>query len=155
DALASWAASYAELPTAPGAGGLTPREAIMRVAIVPPEQRGPGNIVAALRRLADFPAFAPAIGLIDPGGGRDWLLADLTELFARVYLANVHNIPTAIAFIHGVTSLAALGHVVPLVGEETADALLRYAWQAGCGLYACYGGATPFAREVDVGGEDD
>src|SRR5439155_6225963 len=49
DALASWAASYQELPTAAGAAdrALPPREAISHVAVVPPEQRRPGNITAA------------------------------------------------------------------------------------------------------------
>ena len=47
------------------------------------------------------------------------------------------------------TSLTALGHVAPHVGEATARALLRYGWQAGCGLYACFGGAEPFAAATD------
>jgi len=155
DALASWASSYAELPVGDGEdhGRLAPRDALARVAVVPPERRRPGNIVASLARLSEFPDFAPAIGLIEVDGELGPLLSELCELFARVYLANVHNVPTAIAFIHGVTSLAALGHLVPLVGDATARSLLRYGWQAGCGLYACYGGA-PFAAEIAQGDED-
>lgn len=142
DALASWAASYAELPAGKSAAGaVTPRAAIAQIPLVPPEQRRPGSIAAALARLAEFPEFAPAIGLADLGGDIGRRLAELCDLFTRVYLANVHNVPTAIVFIHGVTSLAALGHVAPYVGEATARALLRYGWQAGCGLYACFGGA--------------
>jgi len=101
-----------------------------------------------LARLDDFPEFAPAIGLADLDGAIDRRLAELTELFARVFLANAHNVPTAIVFVHGVTSLAALGHIAPQVGEATARALLRHGWQAGCGLYACFGGGTAFAAEV-------
>src|SRR5207244_7083546 len=67
DALASWAASYQELPMAAGAAdrALPPREAIAHVAVVPAEQRRPGNITAALARLDDVPDFGPAIGLAD------------------------------------------------------------------------------------------
>jgi hypothetical protein len=150
DALASWAASYAELPAA--AGGVErsfpPRAAILRVAVVPPEQRRPGNIAAALARLAEFPDFAPAIGLAALDGDVAERLAELTELFARVYLANARNIPTVIAFIHGVTSLAAVGNITPHVGDETARMLLRFGWQAGCGLYAAFGGDAAFATEI-------
>src|SRR5207237_2015167 len=105
------------------------------VAVVPPEQRCPGNITAALGRLDDFPEFAPAIGLADLDGAIDQRLAQLTELFARIFLANAHNGLTAIVFIHGVTSLCALGHIVPQVSDRTARSLLRHGWQAGCGLY--------------------
>jgi hypothetical protein len=150
DALASWATSYSELPTEGGLGNgaMPPREAIGLVAIVPPERRRPGNITTALEGLADFPAFAPTIGLVDLDGDVDALIAELTELFARVYLANVRNPLTAIVFIHGVTSLTALGHIAPHVGDATARSLLRYGWQAGCGLYACFGGGAGFIAEI-------
>jgi hypothetical protein len=149
DALASWASSYSELPRIGLAnGGLTPREAIALVPIMPPELRRPGNITAALAGLSDFPEFAPVITLPDLDGGIDALLAQLTELFARVYLANVGNSLTAIVFVHGVTSLTALGHIAPHVGDTTAQMLLRYGWQAGCGLYACFGNGTGVAAEI-------
>ena len=149
DALASWASSYSELPSAAGSGGgMSARQAIARMPIVPAERRRQGNIVAALSGLFEFAEFAPAVARVDLDGDIPPLLAELTELFARVYLANVHNVPTAIAFIHGVTSLAALGHIAPQVGDAAARSLLHYGWQAGCGLYACYGGGTAFAVEI-------
>jgi hypothetical protein len=150
DALASWASTYAELPAtlSDANGALTPREAIAHVPIVPPESRRPGNIAAALKGLDEFPDFAPVIGLVDLAGDVDGLLAQLTDLFARIYLANVTNGLTAIVFIHGVTSLAALGHIAPHVGEATARRLLRYGWQAGGGLYACFGSGIGVAEEV-------
>ena len=73
----------------------------------------------------------------------------MTELFARVYPANARDIPTTIAFIHTVTSLAVLGHIVPHISEGAARAGLRYAWQSGCALYACYGSSTAFADLVE------
>src|SRR6516162_10241193 len=68
DAFASWAATYQELPKNGEAASrrLTPRQAIARVVVVPPERRGQaGNITASLRMLDDLPEFVPAIGLID------------------------------------------------------------------------------------------
>ena len=70
DALASWAASYSELPAAPNPARarLSPRAAIETLAVVPPEQRRPGNITVSLNRLVEFPQFAAAIDLVDFGG---------------------------------------------------------------------------------------
>jgi hypothetical protein len=133
---------------------MTPREAIARVPIVPAAQRRPGNITAALAGLDEFPEFARTIGLIDAAGDLDPTLVELTDLFARIYLANVSSVLTAIVFIHGVTSLAALGHIVPQVGEATARALLRYGWQAGCGLYACFGRDAAIIAEIAPVDED-
>jgi Questin oxidase-like len=150
DALASWAACWQQLPVADGAtcGALSPREAVARVPVVPAARRLPGNIAAALAVLANFPEFMPVIGMIDTTGEIAARVAELTELFARVYLANARDIPTTIAFIHAVTSNAALGNIAPHVGETTARAALRYAWQSGCALYACYGGGTALAENI-------
>jgi len=153
DALASWAASYQQLPASRNVanGTMTPREAIARIPVIPPaNRRDLGNITASLAMLDDFPDFEPVIGLIDVGGEIGPLLSELTEVFARVHLANARNLLTTIVFIHGVTSLAALGSIVPEVSERTARAGLRYAWQSGCGLYACFGGSTPLAKDIDT-----
>ncbi len=151
DALAGWAATWAQLPSSDGAAAarLPPREAIARVPLVPPAERLSGNIVAALGVLRDVPQFAPVIDLIDTTGAIAPHIADLTELFARVYLANARDIPTTIAFIHAVTSHAALGNIVPFVGETTARETLRHAWQSGAALYACYGGGVATAEAVE------
>jgi hypothetical protein len=153
DALAGWAATWQQLPTQDGATHetMTPRQAIGRVPVVRPDRRLPGNIVAALAVLADIPEFAPVVGMLDTNGAISAQIADLTELFARVYLANAHDIPTVIAFIHGVTSLAALGNIAPHVSDATARSTLRFAWQAGCGLYACYGGGG-LAEDIEPPG---
>ncbi len=143
DALASWAASYGELPTAPAArpGRLSPRAAIAALPIVPPERRPPGNITIALNRLVDYPEFAAAIDLVDLGDDLGVAVAELAELFARIYLANAVDTRTFIVFVHSVTAVHALGNIAPHVGEAAALSLARYAWQAGCGLYAALGGA--------------
>lgn len=158
DALASWAATYRELPSSDrtGNGATTPREAITKIPIIAVEnRRSQGNITASFAMLDDLPEFAPVIGLIDVGGDIDRLLAELTEMFARVYLANAHDRLTAIVFIHGVTSLSALGNIIPAVNETTARAALRYAWQSGCALYACFGSGTAIAEQIEYRTEDE
>ena len=150
EAFASWAATWQQLPSADDAspGKLSPRAAISRVPVVPPERRRAGNITAGLGVLEDFPEFAPAVAAIDANGPLLPLAAELTEVFARVYLANARSVLTVIVFIHGVTSQAALGNLLPHVSEATARRLARHSWQSGCALYACYGGGTALAEEA-------
>jgi hypothetical protein len=155
DALASWAASYAELPIASGAAGdrYPPAEALAKVAVVPPERRPPGNITVALGKLSEFPQFAPVIDLVDLGDDLDAAVAALAELFARVYLANAVDTRTFIVFVHSVTAVHALGNMLPHVSPATGRLLGRHAWQAGCGLYAAFGGAPP-ANAIEAGDDD-
>lgn len=156
DALASWAATYRELPSSDRLPerGMPPREAIVKAPVIAPDRRrGLGNITASLALLDDFAEFAPVIGLIDVSGDIETLLAELTEIFARIYLTNAHDGLTTIVFIHGVTSLAALGSIIPHTHETTARSALRYAWQAGCALYACFG-TRPMAESVEPCGQN-
>ena len=142
DALASWAATYRELPSSDREADrpMAPREAIVRVpAIAPHQRRSLGNITASLAMLDDLPEFAPVIGLVDVSGDIETLLAELTEVFAQIYLANARDRLTTIVFIHGVTSLGACGGIIPHISESTARSALRFAWQSGCALYACFG----------------
>jgi Questin oxidase-like len=158
DALASWATTYQELPAGDHVanGTMTPREAIARVPIVPLDRRNHGgNITASLAMLGDFPEFAPAIGLIDTGGDFAPVVAELTEVFARIYLANARDIRTTIAFIHGVTSPAALANITPHISDRTARAAIRYAWQSGCGLYSCFGQGTATAEDFERDDADE
>ncbi len=150
DALASWAATWQQLPHSGGAEGerIPPRVAIARVPLLPAERRRPGNIVQALAALEDFPEFAPVTGMIDTNGPLAAQIGELTEVFARVYLANARDIPTTIAFIHAVTSAAALGNISSHVSQEAARTATRYAWQAGSALYACYGCNAGLAEPI-------
>jgi len=152
DGLAYWAANYQELPTNQRAAdrGLRPREAITKVAVVPPERRRfSGTITSSLEALKEFPDFAPVIGLIDISGAAPQLVSGLTEVFARVYLANAHDILTAIVFIHGVTSVAALGNLLPYLDDATARTALRFAWQSSCALYAAFGTGPAAAQTIE------
>jgi hypothetical protein len=155
DALASWAASYSELPTAANTrpAGLAPRAALAQVWIVPADRRPPGNITVVLGKLVEFPEFAAAIDLVDLGDDLGAAVAPLAELFARVYLANAVDTRSFIVFVHSVTALHALGNLLPHVGEPTGRSLARHAWQAGCGLYATFGGAPP-REKIDAADDD-
>jgi hypothetical protein len=149
DALGSMAANHQELPTALSAPsvGWPAAEAIGRVPLVPLEQRRfDGTITSSLAALDEFRPFAPVIGLFDASGDASALVSDLTETFARVYLANAHDTLSAIVFVHGVTSAAALRSLLPFVDAETARRALRFGWQAGCGLYAAFGQRPPDAE---------
>jgi hypothetical protein len=159
DALASWAATYRELPCSDrtASRATRPRAAMTEVPVIAPHQRRSlGNITASLATLDDFPEFAPAIGLIDVSGDIETLLGELTETFARIFLANAHDVLTTIVFVHGVTSLTALGGMIPYISETTARSALRYAWQSGCALYACFGTSAmaadlePCAQNADT-----
>ncbi|HVH80076.1 MAG TPA: questin oxidase family protein [Stellaceae bacterium] len=155
DALASWAASYAELPSAahPASRKLNPRAALAAVPVVPPERRPPGNITTALGKLGDCPDFAPVIDLVGLGDDLDAAVGEISELFARTYLANAADTRTFIVFVHSVTAVHALGNMIPHVGQATAHQLTRYAWQAGAGLYAAFGDAPPSGGIAD--GDND
>jgi hypothetical protein len=141
------------LPTAPATepGCLSPRAALAAVPVVPPERRPPGNITTALNRLV--PEFAAAVDRVDLGDDLDASVAALAELFARIYLANAVDTRTFIVFVHSVTAVHALGNLLPHVDAATGRSLARYAWQAGCGLYAAFGGATP--QDAIEAGDDD
>jgi len=140
--LGYWAACYQELPTDLSASQSTERAsaAIQRVAVVPPDQRKfTGTIVGSLERLNEFPPFASVIGIADLGGDATGVVSELTETFARVYLANASDVLTTIVFIHGVTSGASLRLLAPHLSESVLRDALRYTWQAQSGIFAAFG----------------
>jgi hypothetical protein len=156
DGLGYWAAAYQTLPTAPETAGppAPAREAIARVPVVPPAQRRfSGTIVSSLVALDDFPEFAPVIGLLDVERPPERVISDMTETFARVYLANARDVLGTIVFIHGVTSVAALRSVVRHLPAPQTREVLRYAWQSSCALYSAFGNAAPSTGEIEPPGE--
>jgi hypothetical protein len=129
---------------------LAARLAIHQVPIVPKERRRfSGTIVSSLEALDQFPEFAPAIDLLEIGADPAAQLAELTQVFARVYVANAHDTLTSIVFIHGITSATALGHLLPHLSPSNQRAGMRFAWQAGAALYAAFGTLPEPAREVE------
>jgi Questin oxidase-like len=150
EGFAYWAAAYQTLPTAPGtARPARPADAIGRVPVVPEaERRFTGTITSSLDALAEFPPFAPVIDMLDATVAPRELLSELTRTFARVYLANAHDVLTTIVFVHGVTSLAAVRSLLPILDAATARDAIRYGWQSSCALYAAFGRRA--APEGDV-----
>jgi hypothetical protein len=151
--LGYWAAAYQTLPTAhgnPAVRTMCAREAITHVPIVPPEHRKfSGTIVSSLGALDDFPAFAPVVGILDVDGNPSRVISDLTETFARVYLANARDTLGVIVFVHSVTSAAALRTILPYLPAEAARDAIRFAWQTGCALYSAFGNAPMLAGEIE------
>ncbi len=153
DALGAWAASYQTLPVPAvrSAGRLAPADAIADVPRQPPgERRFHGSIVSSLEGLADYAPFAPVIDSLDVGVAPERTISALTRTFARVYLGNAHDLLTAIVFVHGVTSSAAMRSLLPHLDAATARELIRYGWQAGAALYASFGSAPPVAGDGDA-----
>ena len=151
EGLGYWAANYQTLPTAQATGvqRLAARDAIARVRVVPEEERRfTGTIVSSLEALDAHPDFPPVIDLLDADRPPDVAIADLTETFARVYLANARDVLTTIVFVHGVTSASALRLLVPHLDVATARDVVRYGWQTGAALYAAFGTAPPPAGDV-------
>jgi hypothetical protein len=145
EGLGYWAARYALLPGTPSGapGSLRASEAVSRLETLPEELRATRTtITAGLAGLRDLPPFAGAIDLVDTSGDASAVLSDLTETFARVYLANNRLV---IHFIHAVTGPSAVRLLAPYVSAEAGAVALRYAWQAAAGLYSAFATAPPAA----------
>ena len=136
--LGYWATHFQTLPSAAGGvtANLTAREALPRVPVVPPDQQGHGFITDRLRPLANLPAFASIIDLLDTSGDPSRVLSDITRAFAGVYLTNAGT--ATIAFVHTVTGPSSLRLMLPYLSPATAHSALRYAWQAAAGMYAAH-----------------
>src|SRR5207249_6734086 len=65
-----------------------------------------------------------------------------------------HDFLTSIVFVHAVTSVAALGNIVPYLSDATARQGVRFAWQAVCGLYATFGRQPLPTHEIEPSPED-
>ena len=156
DGLAYWAAEHQALPgERRAASAALPSDAIGRVAMIPPAERGTfGSLTGALGQLDAFAPFHDTLGAVDATGDPLAFLADLTATFARVYLANARDWLTTIAFVHTVTGPAALRPMLPYLSPDTARSALAHAWQASAALYATFGTAPPVG-DAEPRGSDD
>jgi Questin oxidase-like len=160
DGLAYWAAEYLPLPASRHTVAHTkPSEAIARVPMIPPEIRR-GNFGAftdALAQLDSFPPFKDTLDAVDPSGDASAFLSDLTATFARVFLANAHDIYTTIAFVHAVTGPSALRPLLPYLRDNSVHAALAYAWQTAAAMYATFGTRSDLSRfdEIKLGSKDE
>lgn len=152
--LADWAAAWQPLPASTGApAGLPAHRAVAAVhRVPPPRRRFDGTIVGALAALDDWPPFAGVRDLLDVARPPQAVVGELTETFARVYLANARDALHAIVFVHGVTSVAALRPILPHLDEADARDLVAWSWQAAAALYATFGHALPAGGEPSAPG---
>ncbi|HZC45936.1 MAG TPA: questin oxidase family protein [Candidatus Acidoferrum sp.] len=141
DGLAYWAAEYLPLPAERHSSDRAmPSDAIARVEMIPPEIRrgGFGAFTDALTQLDSFEPFKTTLDAVDPSVDASAFLSDLAATFARVFLANAHDIYTTIAFVHAVTGPSALRPLLPLLRDATVREALAYAWQAAAAMYATF-----------------
>jgi len=151
-AFAYWAASYRALPRSsadlPRAGAAD--WALAQVPLLPPHARHHrGSIDAALAPLADWPEFERVADLLDVERDPEAVADELLLLFAKVLLANAKDFITAIVFVHAITSLVALIHLLPLLEAAEQRRVLGFGWQASAALYAVYGTRAPPRIEAD------
>lgn len=157
DALASWAASFQTLPGEPVRSieaerprSRSVRDAIASLPMVPPAERVfTGTIVSSLEALDRFGPFAGVLDRLDVQEPNARLLSDLTEGFARVYLANAHDSLTTIVFVHGVTSIAALRSIAPFLAPDALRTATRHAWQSSSALFAAFGTRPALRGEIE------
>ncbi len=135
EGLAYWAARYQQLPGRPASSPapLAPSAAIRRVGHV--RTRGSGLISDDLRELDRLPGFSGVVNLVDPSRDPAGFLSDMTLTFARAYLETSAS-GSIIAMIHSVTGPSALRLMMPYLRTQTTTSALRFAWQAGAGIYA-------------------
>ena len=156
EGLAYWASAHQTLPTAAGGRERSaPLRALAAVPILPEEKRRfTGTIVSSLEALAEFVDFAPVIDAIDPAPSPSRVLSDVSEAFARAYLANARDVLSAIVFLHAITSPAAIRLLLPLLDARAAADAVRYGWQGGCALYAAFATRLPVEGDVEPAPRD-
>jgi hypothetical protein len=156
EGLAYWSSAYQTLPAAAGDPlRSTPLRALAAVPVVPSEKRRfAGTIVSSLEALSEFAEFGPVIDAIDPSPSPSRALSDVSEAFARAYLANAHDVLTTIVFLHAITGAAAIRLLLPLLDASAAAGAVRYGWQAGCALYATFATRLPVEGDVEAPPED-
>jgi hypothetical protein len=126
------------------------QEAIAEVPVVPPAaRRFTGTITSSLEALDGLPGFAEVFGMLDVSAAPDQVVSDLSETFARVYLANARDLLSTIVFVHGITSVVALRSILPVLPPETARTTLRWSWQSAAALYAAFATAVPPTGAVE------
>jgi hypothetical protein len=127
--------------------------------MIPPELRrgNSGAFTDALAQLDSFPPFNETLDAVDSSGDAGAFLSDLTATFARVFLANAHDVYTTIAFVHAVTGPSALRPLIPYLRDKTVHDALAYAWQTAAAMYATFGTRTDLSRfgETKVESKDE
>ena len=157
DGLAYWAAEYLPLPAKRHAPvRAKPSEAIARVQMIPAEIRHGnfGSFTESLAQLDSFVPFKETLDAVDTSGNASAFVSDLTATFARVFLANAHDVYTTIAFVHAVTGPSSLRPMLTYLDDATAHAALGYGWQAAAAMYATFGTSADLRRVDEIKARD-
>jgi hypothetical protein len=152
DALASWASTYATLPTSDitPEQGLDPAQALAAIPLVGAQHQSPqGSITGGLTALDAYPEFAIAVNSLDRDVALNIQLPELANVFAYLFLQSVDTPLRAIVFTHAITGLAAVRNLSGELTHFGGQDLLYFAWQTACGLHAVYS-RTPFAPVEQV-----
>jgi len=149
-ALAYWAAYYQALPGVPRLQGpLTLDRAIQQTPRIGRDHqsdlRREGVPRDFVRVLAEYPEFAAAVDRFGTTESVDASLNRLSEMGARLYLANASTHP--LVFIHALTGPAAVRLLVPHMPPALREVALAYCWQAVAAWVAAYAGDTPSAPD--------
>jgi len=144
-ALAYWAAYYQTLPGVPRLRGpLDLDHAIEQIPRIGGDQqsksRREGVPREFVRVLAEYPDFAAAVDRLGAIEAVDESLNRLTEMGARLYLANASTHP--LVFIHALTGPAAVRLLLPYMPVWLREVALAYCWQAIAAWIAAYGSDT-------------
>jgi hypothetical protein len=147
-ALAYWAAYYQTLPGVPRLQGpLDLHRAIERVPRIGRDQRDESKREGVprefVRVLTEYPDFAEAVDGFGTLEAVDASLSRLTEMGARLYLANASTHP--LVFIHALTGPAAVRLLLPHMPAALHEVALAYCWQAMAAWVAAYDSDAPGA----------
>jgi hypothetical protein len=149
-ALAFWAAYHQTLPGVPRLRGpLDLDRAIEKIPRIgrdrPNESRREGVPREFVRVLAEYPEFAAAVDSFGTTEAVDASLNRLTEMGARLYLANASTHP--LVFIHALTGPAAVRLLLPHMPSALHEVALAYGWQTVAAWVAAYGSDTAVAPD--------
>jgi hypothetical protein len=97
-----------------------------------------------VRVLAEYPDFAASVDRFGTTEAADAALSRLTEMGARLYLANASTHP--LVFIHALTDPAAVRLLFPHMPAALREVALAYCWQAIAAWVAAYGRVRPMTR---------
>jgi hypothetical protein len=141
-ALAYWAAYHQTLPGVPRLRGhLDLDRAIEQIPRIGRDHRNESRRERVprefVRVLAEYPEFAAAVDRFGTTDAVDASLNRLTEMGARLYLANASTHP--LVFMHAVTGPAAVRLLLPHMPAELREVAIGYYWQALAAWVAAYG----------------
>jgi hypothetical protein len=139
-ALAYWAAYHQTLPGVPRLRGPLDLdraiEQIPRICRDPQtESRREGVPREFVRVLADYPEFAAAVARFGTTEAVDASLNRLSEMGARLYLANASTHP--LVFIHALTGPAAVRLLLPHMPPALREVAVARCWQALAAWVGC------------------